>query len=75
HPEGKWQYQATSNEQIDHIIKSLSPYKASRSNAAPNSVFTYNHDQLVPYLGPIYRSFDTFKTYPEEWKVTETPVL
>lgn len=75
YPNPKWRYKPTSNEQIDRVIKSLSPYKVSRSDSAPNSVFTHNRELLVPYLGPIYRSLDTFRFYPEEWKITQTPVL
>ena len=29
----------------------------------------------MQYLGPIYRATDTLKVYPEDWKVTEMPIL
>ena len=30
---------------------------------------------IVPHLGPIFRATDTLKTYPEDWKLTETLIL
>ena len=30
---------------------------------------------MVPHLGPIFRATDTLKAYPDDWKLTETPVL
>ena len=29
----------------------------------------------MPFLGPIFRATDTLKMYPEDWKLTETPIL
>jgi len=75
YPPPKWKFQTTSNEQIDRVIRTMKPYKASRSDSAPNSVFTRNRELLVPHLGPLYRATDTLKYYPDDWKCTETPVL
>ena len=30
---------------------------------------------MVPFLGPIFRATDSLKTYPEDWKLTKTPIL
>ena len=53
----------------------MKPYKASRSDSAPNSVFTHNREILTPFLGPIYCATDTLKFYLDDWKTTETPIL
>jgi len=75
YPPPKWEFQTTTDEQIDRVIRTMKPYKASRSDSAPNSVFTHNRKILTPFLGPIYRATDTLKSYPEDWKTTETPIL
>jgi len=75
YPPHKWKFQTTTDEQIDQVIQSMKPYKASRSDSAPNSVFTHNREILTPFLGPIYRATDTLKFYPDDWKTTETPIL
>jgi hypothetical protein len=38
-------------------------------------VFIYTRELLVPHLGPIFRATDTLKIYPDDWKLTETPIL
>ena len=53
----------------------MKPWKATRTDTIPNAVFVYARDLLVPYLGPIFRATDTLKLYPDDWKVTETPIL
>jgi len=75
YPLPKWKFETTTNEQIDRVIRTMKPYKASRSDSAPNSIFTHNQELLTPFLGPIYRTTDVLKHYPEDWKTTETPIL
>ena len=53
----------------------LKPWKATRSGTIPNTVFIHARELLVPFLGPIFRATDTLKMYPEDWKLTETPIL
>ena len=53
----------------------MKPWKATRSGMIPNAVFVHARDLLVPHLGPIYRATDSLKTYPEDWKRTETLIL
>ena len=46
-----------------------------RSGTIPNTVFMHAQEALVPHLGPIFRATYTLKMYPEDWKITETPIL
>ncbi|PPR06335.1 hypothetical protein CVT24_002511, partial [Panaeolus cyanescens] len=71
----KWKYKPTSDAEIDEVIRSLKPYKKSRPDTAPNSVFVKARDILVPHLGPIFQATDTLSFYPADWKVTTTPIL
>ena len=71
----KWSYTHTTDEQIHRAIRRMKLWKATWSDSIPNAVFIYAREQLVQYLGPIYRATDTLKVYPEDWKVTETLIL
>ena len=75
YPQQKWEYEATTDEQIHRAIKKMKPWKATRPGTVPNSVFIHAREMLVPHLGPIFRATDTLKFYPDDWKLTETPVL
>ena len=45
-----------------------------RSDTIPNTVFIHARDLLVPHLGLIFRATDVLKIYPEDWKLTKTPI-
>jgi ribonuclease HI len=75
YPQAKWEYTPTTDEQIHRAIKRMKPWKATRSGTVPNAVFVYARELLVPYLGPLFRATDTLKLYPDDWKLTDTPVL
>ena len=75
YPPEKWEYTTTTDEQIHGAIKKMKPWKATRPGTVPKSVFIHARELLVPHLGPIYRAMDTLKIYPEDWKLTKTPVL
>jgi ribonuclease HI len=75
YPEPKWQYSTVTDEQIDRAIRKLKPKKGTKPSTIPNCVFRNAREILVPYLGPIFRATDNLGWYPEEWKMTETPVI
>ena len=75
YPQAKWEYTPTTDEQIHRAIRRMKPWKATRTGTVPNAVFVYARELLVPYLGPIFRATDTLKIYPDDWKLTETPIL
>jgi hypothetical protein len=75
YPQAKWEYAPTTDEQIHRAIRRMKPWKATRTDTIPNAVFVHARELLVPYLGPIFRATDTLKLYPDDWKLTETPVL
>ncbi|KAA1478292.1 hypothetical protein DENSPDRAFT_748331, partial [Dentipellis sp. KUC8613] len=53
----------------------LSPYKAAGDDGIPNAVYKECSDDLVPYLGPLYRATFALNLYPSEWKDSTTVVL
>lgn len=53
----------------------MKPWKATRSGTIPNAIFVHAQELLVPHLGLIFWATDTSKIYPNDWKLTETPVL
>jgi Reverse transcriptase (RNA-dependent DNA polymerase) len=53
----------------------MKPYKATRKDTVPNSIFINARETLVPHLGPLFRATNTLKYYPKEWALTETLVL
>ena len=75
YPHKKWEYEATSDEQIHRAIKKMKLRKVMRPGTVPNSVFVHAREMLVPHLGPIFRATDMLKFYPDNWKLTETLVL
>ena len=75
YPDPAWRYQEVTEESIHRIIRKMQPYKATMSGTAPNCVYKYNSEVLVPRLAVIYRAIDSLGHYPERWKTTETVVL
>jgi ribonuclease HI/endonuclease/exonuclease/phosphatase family metal-dependent hydrolase len=71
----KWTHETVSDEQIEEAIRQLKPKKASKPGSVPNAVLIHAGEQIVPYLGPLFRATDTIKWYPQRWKVTNTPVI
>jgi hypothetical protein len=75
YPPAKWTYKPVTDEQIDRAIRKMKPYKGTRPETIPNCVFIKMRKLLILHLGPIYRATDTLKEYPEDWKLTHTPVI
>lgn len=73
--QGKWVYTPTTDEQIHRAIKCMKPWKATHSGTIPNTIFIHAWELLIQFLGPIFRATDTLEFYPEDWKLTETPIL
>lgn len=57
------------------MVGRTSPYKATGPDGISNSVFTHCADNLVLYLGKLYRATFQLKYYPESWKEYTTAVL
>ena len=75
YPQAKWVYETITDKQIHRAIMKMKPWKAMRKDTIPNSVFIHARELLVPHLGPLYRATDTLEMYPDDWKLTETPIL
>ncbi|KAJ7138705.1 hypothetical protein C8R43DRAFT_893170 [Mycena crocata] len=75
YPAPAWDWQPVSDSIIRRAIGRMKPYKATYPGSIPNCVFLYNTNLLVPFLGPIYRSLDAHKHYPQGWSDVLTLVL
>jgi hypothetical protein len=75
YPQPKWKYAPVTDEQIGRAIAKMRPYKGTRPGTIPNCVFKNTKEILTMHLGPIYRATDTFQWYPDDWKITSTPVI
>ena len=77
-----WTYTVTTNEQIHRAIKRMKPWKVTRSDTIPNTMFIHTRELLVLHLGLIFRATDVLRvciprgleinrnTYSQEtWKV------
>lgn len=68
-------FREITDEQIERVIRKTSPYKATGPDGISNSVFTHCADELVPYLGKLYRATFRLEYYPDSWKEYATVVL
>ncbi|KAJ7118523.1 hypothetical protein C8R43DRAFT_825802, partial [Mycena crocata] len=75
YPEPAWVWQPISDSVLRRAISRMKPYKATYPSSIPNCVFLYNTNLLVPFLGPIYRSLDAHKHYPQKWSDILTLVM
>jgi hypothetical protein len=53
----------------------MKPYKATKKDTIPNSIFTHTREVLVPHLGPLFQATNTLNYYPQEWSITEMLIL
>jgi hypothetical protein len=75
YPDPRWKHEPISDEQIVKAITKLKPGKASKPGTIPNDILLHAGKLLAPHLGPIFRATDDIGWYPDEWKVTQTPVI
>ncbi|KAJ7140067.1 hypothetical protein C8R43DRAFT_860248, partial [Mycena crocata] len=75
YPEPAWVWQPVTDVVLRRAIERMKPYKACYPDSVPNCVFKFNANLLVPFLGPIYRSLDALKHYPERWSDVLSLVL
>ena len=75
YPEPKWQYEWISDDQITRAIAAMRPQKASRPGTVTNMILKFAGETLVPHLGHLFRATDDLNWYPDQWKVTQTPVI
>ena len=75
YPPPLWTFTNITNNHILGAIDKLKPYKATKSNSVPNSIFTHAREALTPHLGPLFRATHSLNYYPQAWATTETLVL
>ena len=66
--EPAFKFEEIRDDKVKRAIKKLKPYKAPGLNKISNSVLIHCINELIPYLGPIYRAVFKHKHYPEKWK-------
>ncbi|KZP13387.1 hypothetical protein FIBSPDRAFT_711850, partial [Athelia psychrophila] len=71
----KEQYREITDEQIYRVIGKTSLYKATGPDDISNSVFTHCADELVPFIGKLFRATFRLQYYPDCWKEYATVVL
>ena len=64
-----------SDSSIHEAITNLKEHKASGPDMIPNEVFLHCRNELIPFLGPIYRATFDLSYYPDDWKISNTVVL
>jgi hypothetical protein len=75
YPTPVFEFEPIQNEQIHRVIRKLQPYKAPGLSDIANVVLIKCTDQLVPYLGPIFRATFSFRIYSNTWKEFVSVVL
>ncbi|KAA1477139.1 hypothetical protein DENSPDRAFT_754134, partial [Dentipellis sp. KUC8613] len=70
-----FKFELVTDAQIQRAINKLLPYKAAGDDGIPNAVYKECSDELIPYLGPLYRATFALNIYPPEWKDSTTVVL
>ena len=75
YPMPVFEFKQICDEQILRAIRRLQPYKASGLSDVVNVVLIKCVDQLVPYLGPIFRATFSLHIYPDMWKEFKMVVL
>ncbi|KAF5392001.1 hypothetical protein D9757_003364 [Collybiopsis confluens] len=75
YPPPAWKFQPPSNRALMGAVQKMKNGKATRPGTIPNDLFKACKEELVPYLGPIYRATFALPIYPEEWAANETIVL
>jgi len=75
YPAPSFKFEPIQDSQIHRAIWKLHPYKAPGLSDVANVVLMKCADQLVPYLGPIFRATFRLCIYPETWKEFATVVL
>lgn len=69
------EFKLITDPQIHRAIKKLSPFKALGLNSICNIVLMCCTDQLVPFMGSIFRVTFTLEVYLNKWKRSSTIVL
>jgi ribonuclease HI len=75
YPPTRWTFKNITDDQIHRAIKRLKPFKVSKKGSVPNSVLMHAREDLVPFLGPLFRATNTLNYYPQVWASTETLIL
>jgi len=75
YPEPVCEFTPITDNQVYRAIRSLAPFKAPGPNGVSNVVFTKCADQLVPWMGHLFRATFEFNVFPTEWLTSKTVVI
>ena len=64
-----------TDNQIHKAIKNLAPLKAPGPNGMCNIAFIRCADQLVPWMGHLFRATFSLSVFPNEWLTSKTVVI
>ncbi|KAF8804862.1 hypothetical protein BYT27DRAFT_7059669, partial [Phlegmacium glaucopus] len=56
YPEQAFKFEDVTDNQIERVARSLSPYKAPGLSGIPNMVLKYCAERISPHLGPIFQA-------------------
>jgi len=69
------EFKPITDNQIYRAIRNLAPFKALGPNNICNVVFTKCADQLVPWMGHLFRAIFELNVFPSEWLMSKTVVI
>ena len=75
YPEPACNFTPITDDQVHRAIRRLAPFKAPGPNGVCNIVFIKCADQLVPWMGSLFRATFSLSFFPEEWLTSKTVVI
>jgi hypothetical protein len=74
-PPPAWEWKPVSDDLLHRAAEKMKPYKAMFPESIPNCVIKQCTNLLIPFVGPIFRSFDKLGHFPDDWSELRIPVL
>ena len=75
YPDPVCSFTPITDNQIHRAIRRLAPFKAPGPNGISNIVFIKCTDQLVPWMGNLFRATFSLSFFPNEWLTSKTVVI
>ena len=75
YPDPTCEFNPITDNQVHRAIKRLAPFKALRPNSVCSIVFIKCADQLVPWMGNLFRATFSLSFFPDEWLTSKTVVI
>ena len=75
YPNPGCEFMPITDNQIHRALRNLAPFKAPGPNGVCNIVFTKCADQLVLWMGHLFRATFELNVFPNEWLMSKTVVI